>query len=309
MPPLRIVFAGSPAAAVPSLDRLLASPHRVVAVVTREDSPFGRRGVLTPTQVGARARHAGVETVKTDRFDAHSTAWIADLEPDVGVVVAYGGLVPEPLLAVPRLGWINLHFSLLPRWRGAAPVHHAILAGDAVTGVTVFRLVAALDAGPIIAERTEPIGAFATSGALLERLAEVGAELLLEAVDALAAGTASEREQSGEATAAPKLTAADGVIDWTGPAAAIDRRIRAVTPEPGASTVLDGERVKILEAAPAHGAAALAPGALSASGRRVLVGTGDLPLELIRVHPAGRTAMPASDWWRGRPAGARAAFG
>ena len=300
--PLRLVFAGSPTAAVPSLDALLRSRHDVVAVITREDSPVGRKRILTPTPVAARALEAGVDLIRADRLTAEVTEQVAALQPDLGVIVAYGGFVREPLLSTPRHGWINLHFSRLPRWRGAAPVQRAIIAGDDETAATVFQLVPELDAGPVFAERVEPIARFQTAGALLERLATIGAETLVEVVDAIADGTAVAVEQVGEPTLAPKLSVADGVVDWTESAAAIDRLIRGVTPEPGASTSLDGERFKLIEAAVARDAPHLAPGVVDAAAKRILVGTGDAPLELHRVQPAGRTVMAAADWWRGRSA-------
>lgn len=297
---LRIVFAGSPAAAVPSLRRLLAGPHRVVATITREDSPVGRRAVLTPTPVAAAAEQAGVPVIRADRLDDEVAAQVARLRPDLGVIVAYGGLVREPLLGTPRLGWINVHFSLLPRWRGAAPVQHAILAGDTETGACVFRLVPELDAGDVLGRVRMPIGRFQTSGVLLERLADAGASLLGDVVDALAAGTATAEPQTGVPTFAPKLSSADGVVDWSSSAVAIDRLIRAVTPEPGASTTLDGQRFKVLEAAIAPDAPRVAPGRVERLGGRVLVGTGDDPIELLRVQPAGKKPMAAADWARGR---------
>jgi methionyl-tRNA formyltransferase len=306
---LRIVFAGSPAAAVPSLSALLASRHEILAVVTREDSPVGRRSALTPTPVASRAAEAGVPVLKTDRLDAVATQAILDLRPDLGVIVAYGGLVREPLLSGPRLGWINLHFSLLPRWRGAAPVQHALLAGDRETGVSVFQLVPELDAGPVYARVAEPVGRFQTSGSLLERLTGVGADVLAGVVDALADGTAVATEQTGEPTFAGKLRTLDGRLDWTAPAAEIDRRIRAVTPEPGASTTLDGERFKIVEAIPAHDTLPLPPGHVEMYDRRVLVGTGAGLLELLRVTPFGRPKMAAGDWYRGRPRETKAVLG
>jgi len=302
VPQLRVVFAGSPDAAVPSLDALDRSGHEIAAVVSREDSPVGRRRVLTPTPVAARAEALGLPVIRADRLTPEVGESIAALRPDLGVVVAYGGLIREPLLSAPRHGWINLHFSLLPRWRGAAPVQHAIIAGDETTGVSVFRLVPALDAGPVFAERAEPIGRFQTSGTLLERLARVGAEVLVDVVDAIADGRAVAAEQEGEPTLAPKLSVADGVLDWARGAEELDRRIRGVSPEPGASTTLDGERFKVLEAAIARDVPSSAPGVVLAAGRRVLVGTADAPLELLRVQPAGRTAMAADAWWRGRPA-------
>jgi len=303
MSSLRIVFAGSPAAAVPSLEALAASEHAVELVITRPDTPQGRKGVLTPTPVAVAAEALGIPVLRTVRLAGEPTEAVQALAPDLGVIVAYGGLVREPLLSAPRLGWINLHFSLLPRWRGAAPVQHAILAGDEVTGAAVFRLVPELDAGDVLGEITEPIGHLQTAGGLLARLADSGARLLTRVVDALADGTATARPQTGEPTYAPKLELSDGAIDWTATADEVSRRIRAVTPEPGAHTTVDGVRLKVLEAAIARDAAPLAPGAIALVGKSVLVGTGSEPIQLLRVHPAGRNAMDAASWWRGRPAG------
>lgn len=297
--PLRIVYAGSPAAAVPSLRALLAGPHDVVAVVTRDDAPLGRKRVLTPTPVADAAEKAGVAVVKANRL-APVADQILALRPDLGVVVAYGGLVREPLLSAPRLGWINLHFSLLPRWRGAAPVQRAVMAGDRETGAAVFQLVPELDAGPVYGEVRRPIGAHETAGHLLASLADEGARLLVDVVDRLASGTASAVPQQGAPTLAPKLTLDDARIDWRAGADAVDARIRGVTPEPGAFTELAGERLKVLDAVPARGVAPLPAGAFDLRGGRVLVGTATDPVELVQVQPAGRRAMPAADWWRGR---------
>lgn len=296
---LRIVFAGSPAAAVPSLEALLAGPHEVVAVVTRDDAPLGRKRVLTPTPVADAAEAAGVPVLKANRIGA-----IADdldaLDPDLGVIVAYGGLVRDPVLSRPRLGWINVHFSLLPSWRGAAPVQRAIIAGDRTTGVTIFQLVPELDAGPVFAREEHAIGAHETAGHLLDRLATEGADLLTRVVDGLDAGTAAPVEQVGEVTLAPKLESADGRIDWSQSADAVDARIRGVTPEPGAFTEVDGMRLKVHDAVIAHDDPPLAPGEFALAGRRVLVGTASRPIELLEVQPAGKRAMSAADWWRGR---------
>lgn len=299
---LSLVFAGSPAAAVPSLRRLATSEHSILAVLTREDSPQGRKRVMRPTPVAQAADEFGVPTITANRLDGEATERIAALEPDLGVIVAYGGLVREPLLSTPRLGWINLHFSLLPRWRGAAPVQRAIIAGDELSGATVFRLVPELDAGDIYGTMVQPIGARETAGQLLDSLAESGAILLTEVVDALADGTARAEPQRGDVTMAPKLTLEDGRVDWSAPALVIDCLIRGVTPEPGAFTELDDARLKIHEARIARGAARLAPGEVALVERSLLVGTGSEPIELIRVQPAGRTTMTAGDWWRGRPA-------
>lgn len=299
---MRIVFAGSPAAAVPSLEALARSAHEIVAVITREDSPQGRRGTITPTPVAARAEELGVPVIRANRLSGDVVDEVIALGVDLGVIVAYGGLVREPLLSAPRLGWINLHFSLLPRWRGAAPVQHAIIAGDEVTGATVFQLVPELDAGDILGTMSAPLGKHRTSGSLLEELSGSGAELLGGVVDGLAEGTVRAKEQVGEVTYAPKLSLADGEIDWTRRAQVVHDLIRGLTPEPGSFTMVDGARLKVLEAAVAHDAPPLPPGEFELRGRTVLVGTGSAPLELLSVHPAGRKAMDAGSWWRGRPA-------
>lgn len=300
MNPLRLVFAGSPAAAVPSLEALLASNHDVVAVLTREDSPQGRKGVLTPTPVADAAGQ--VEIIKANRLAGAATQRIQQLAPDLGVIVAYGGLVREPLLSTPRLGWINLHFSLLPRWRGAAPVQRAIIAGDDLTGASVFQLVPELDAGDVYAQLTEPIGRHQTAGGLLDSLSISGAALLARVVDSLADGSATAIPQVGDVTLAPKLSLADGQLDWWQDAATVSNHIRGVTPEPGAFTTVDGARLKVLDAAVARDRARHAPGHVALDGKTLVIGTSTDPIELITVQPAGKKAMAAADWWRGRPA-------
>lgn len=304
MPPLSLVFAGSPAAAVPSLRALARSSHRVSAVLTREDSPKGRRGLLAPTPVALAADEFGIPVIRANRLAGDATDAIAALDPDLGVIVAYGGLVREPLLSTPRLGWINLHFSLLPRWRGAAPVQRAIIAGDELTGASVFQLSPELDAGDVFGQLTQPIGAFETAGHLLDSLADAGAELLLRVVDNLADGTARALRQSGDVTLAPKLTLEDGRIHWDADAGTVTNLIRGVTPEPGAFTTIDGTRVKILETTIARDRPALAPGLLLFEDKALFVGTATLPVQLVTVHPAGRKAMSGADWWRGHPADA-----
>jgi methionyl-tRNA formyltransferase len=306
--PLRIVFAGSPAAAVPSLRALAATDHEIVAVVTREDAPLGRKRVLTPTPVADAATQLGIPVLKANRI-APLEARIAALRPDLGVIVAYGGLIREPLLSTPRLGWINLHFSLLPRWRGAAPVQRALIAGDTVTGAAVFQLVAELDAGPVFASLEYAIGRNQTAGHLLDVLADRGAGLLTTVVADLDAGTAHPVAQTGDVTLAPKLELDDGRLDWSRPAAELDARIRGTTPEPGAFALLDpstgsgqrgSERLKVLDAAIAHSGAALAPGEFDLRAGQLLVGTATDPLHLVTVQPAGKRPMAAADWWRGR---------
>ncbi len=297
---MRLVFAGTPEPAVPALRRLAASDHDLAGVITRRDAPLGRKRVLTPSPVAAAAEELGLHAMRADRLDADATERITALRPDLGVIVAYGGLVREPLLSAPRHGWINLHFSLLPRWRGAAPVQHALIAGDAETGASVFRLVAELDAGDVYAERAQPIPDEATAGDLLAALAEDGAELLLSVIDAIAAGTAVARPQVGEPTYAGKLGDDDGAVRWTEPQTAVLGRIRGVTPEPGAHTTVDGARVKVLAANAAPGdAPALAPGRMALHRRDLLVGTATAPVVLATVQPAGKGPMRAADWWRG----------
>ena len=298
---MRIVFAGTPAPAVIALDRLAATHHEVGLVVTRPAAFLGRKRVLTPSPVAERAAELGLPVLPATRLGSAETAAIAAAEPDLGVIVAYGGLVRSPLLETPRFGWINVHFSLLPRWRGAAPVQRAVIAGDDVTGVSVFRLDAGLDTGPLFAQRSTSIGALETAGNLLERLARIGADVLAGVVDDIAAGTAVAEPQSGAATLAPKLELVDGRIDWSEDAGSVLARIRGVTPEPGAFTDVAGAgtRLKVLEAAQGYEAASLAPGVLLALGGRVLVGTGDRPVELVTVLPAGRARMPAAAWARG----------
>jgi methionyl-tRNA formyltransferase len=306
---MRIVFAGSPAAAVPSLEAL-AARHEIAAVVTRAASPQGRKRVLTPTPVAAAAEALGLTVIEANRLDETATERIAALEPELAVVVAYGGLVREPLLSLPPHGWINLHFSLLPDYRGAAPVQRALIDGHGVTGVSVFRLVPELDAGPVVRMREAEIPEGATAGMLLAHLAEVGARELVESVDAIADGTAVFEEQTGAPTFAPKLTLADGALDFTQTAPALLARFRGVTPEPGAHAMLhtaegESERVKLLALA-RSGAEPLAPGEVVLAGRTAVVGTGSTPLEVIEVQPAGKRPMAGADWLRGR--GGTAAF-
>jgi methionyl-tRNA formyltransferase len=297
---MRLVFAGTPAPAVPSLRRLAASAHDIAAVVTRRDAPVGRKRVLTPSPVAAAAEELGLPVIRADRLDEDATGRIAALAPDLGVIVAYGGLVREPLLSTPAHGWINLHFSLLPRWRGAAPVQHALIAGDAQTGASVFQLVPELDAGDVFGELAVDIPGGATAGDLLASLAEDGAGLLAEVVDAIDGGAAVARPQEGEVTYAGKLGDEDGRIRWDEPAPAVLGRIRGVTPEPGAHTTIEGARFKVLAVAEAPaGAPALAPGTLALHGKQVLAGTGSTPIVLDTVQPAGKGAMRAADWWRG----------
>ncbi|WP_314145897.1 methionyl-tRNA formyltransferase [uncultured Leifsonia sp.] len=294
---MRLVFAGTPAVAVPAL-RSLAERFEIAAVITREDAPLGRKRVLTPSPVAAAAAELGLTVIKANRLREEVTERVAALRPDLGVIVAYGGLVREPLLSTPRLGWVNLHFSLLPRWRGAAPVQHALIAGDHETGAAVFQLVPELDAGAVFAETRRAVGPDETAGELLESLAVSGSALLTETVAALDAGTAVAHEQTGRPTLAPKLTIDDARLDLSHPVDRVYARFRGVTPEPGAWVLLGADRFKIHAARPSA-ADPLPAGTVAADGKRILAGTGSRPLELLTVQPAGRKPMSAADWWRG----------
>ncbi|TDW50490.1 methionyl-tRNA formyltransferase [Curtobacterium sp. PhB42] len=301
---MRLVVAGSPAAAVPTLRRLAASDHEIAAVLTRPPTPQGRKRVLTPTPVAQVAAELGLPVIEASRVDDDVTARIADLDVDLGVIVAYGALLRRPALDAPRLGWVNLHFSDLPAYRGAAPVQRAVMAGDTRTAASVFQLVEALDAGPVFAADPFEIDPEATAGEVLAAMAESGAETVARVVDAIAAGTAVATEQTGEPTLAPKTTIDDGRIDFGAPAAVVHARLRGVTPEPGAYAHLGETRVKLLRSnrltgGPADPAPQLAPGALALHGGRLLVGTGDTPLALLEVQPAGKKAMGAAAWARG----------
>jgi methionyl-tRNA formyltransferase len=296
---VRLVFAGTPAPAVPSLEALLASRHEVAAVVTRPDAPAGRGRTLRPSPVRERAEAAGLEVLTPDHpRDEAFRARLRELAPDCCPVVAYGALVPQPVLDVPVHGWVNLHFSLLPAWRGAAPVQHAVLHGDEVTGATTFRLEAGMDTGPVYGVTTEQIRPTDTSGDLLERLAHAGAGLLVATLDGIEDGVLVPVPQPSDGVShAPKITAADARVDWTAPAVRVDRLVRACTPAPGAWTTLRDRRVKLGPVTVTD--EVLAPGEV-ADG---LVGTATTAVHLGQVRPEGKGDMPAADWLRGlRPA-------
>ena len=286
--------------AVPSLDALVAAGFDVVAVLTRPDAPLGRKRILTPSPVAARAAELGIRIIHAAKVDAAVTEEIAAAAPDVAAIVAYGGLIPRPALDIPRHGWINLHFSLLPAWRGAAPVQRSLIAGDDVTGAVTFLLEEGLDTGPVFGTLTEAVRPDDTAGALLERLSHSGAVLLTQTLSAVDAGKAAAVPQHGDVSLAPKLTLDDGRLDWQQPALAIGRRARGVTPEPGAWTTLDGQRVKLEPVILRPGGGALKPGHLALDGKSVLVGTGSHPVELTRVQPSGKKMMTAADWARGQ---------
>jgi len=296
---VRVLFAGTPAVAVPSLNALVEAGFDVVAVLTRPDAPIGRKRVLTPSPVAARATELGIEVIHAARIDAETTARISAVSPDVAAIVAYGGLVPAAALGIPPHGWINLHFSLLPAWRGAAPVQRAVMAGDDVTGAVTFQLEEGLDTGPVFGTLTETVGPEDTAGELLERLSHSGAVLLAQTLSAIDAGKAAAVPQSGEVSLAPKLTLDDGRLDWEHPALALGRQARGVTPEPGAWTVMDGQRIKLAPVRLRPDVSGLAPGSVSLQGKSVLVGTGSHAVELTRIQPAGKKMMAAADWARG----------
>ncbi len=300
---MRVVFAGTPDVALPSLDAIVASQHDLVGVLTRPDAPAGRGRRLEPSPVRVRAEDLGVPvlTPASLKDPAFLTA-LRDLAPEACPVVAYGNLVPPTALEIPTYGWINLHFSLLPAWRGAAPVQRAIMAGDEVTGATTFRLERGLDTGPVFGVMTETIRPTDTSGDLLARLSEAGAGLLVATLDGIAASDLVARPQPLEGVSlAPKIEVQDARIDWRTPAMAIDRLVRGCTPAPGAWTTFRGDRLKVapLTIAPLDETVELPAGVLHVTKRDVFVGTGTQPVRLGVVQAHGKKPMPAADWARG----------
>ena len=309
---MRLVFAGTPQAALPALDALLASRHEVAAVVTRPDAAAGRGLHQAPSPVAERAAQAGVEVLKPAQVrDEEFLTRLRAIAPDCCPVTAYGALLPQIALDIPKHGWVNLHFSLLPAWRGAAPVQHAILHGDDLTGATTFQIVRELDAGPVYGVLTEPIKPRDTAGDLLGRLAGSGAGLLVATLDGIESGQLEARPQPAEGVSlAPKITIEDARVRWEGPALAVDRRIRACTPSPGAWTMLGEARIKLWPlatspaaagdvASPADEGGPLAPGELRVLRTSVLAGTATGPVELGDVQPPGKRRMKAADWARG----------
>lgn len=303
---MRLVFAGTPEPAAAALERLIASNHEVVAVLTRPDARKGRGRTLHPSPVKALALEHGIEVLTPESLtrDAAIRDQLVSLAPDAIPVVAYGNLIPADMLDIPRHGWVNLHFSLLPQWRGAAPVQAAIANGDTITGATTFRINEGLDTGDVLATLETEIGQTETSGELLERLAYSGADLLVETMDALAAGTATPTSQPEEGTYAHKIHPTDARVDWTQPSAIIDRTIRAHTPAPGAWTMRGEERYKLGPVTPT-GEHSLAPGEVQFGKNEVLVGTADGDARLGMIQPPGKKMMNAADWARGLAAEAK----
>jgi methionyl-tRNA formyltransferase len=304
-PPLRVVYFGTPAFAVPALEALLASPHHVLAIVTQPDRPRGRGQRVSDMPVKELALGRGLPVLQPDRLkdEAFLDAFRA-LNADIGVVAAYGKILPDAVLSVPRLGLINVHASLLPRHRGAAPIHRAIIAGDRETGVTIMRIVRELDAGPMVDRRTLPIGDDETSADLEARLARLGAERLVETMTQIAKGTAREVPQDDRlATYAPRLTKDDGAMDWTQPAPALHNLVRGLHPWPHAFSYLDQARYLIHRTRVAeHGASGAAPpgSVIEASGETLIVAAGaGTALRILEIQPEGRRAMSARDFLAG----------
>ena len=295
------MFFGTPAWAVPSLEALLGAPGvEVAAVVTNPDRPAGRGMELRPSPVKQRALEAGIEVWQPDRASAPDLARaLAAAAPEVCVVVAYGRILPSALLELPPKGFVNLHFSLLPRWRGAAPVQRAIIAGDEVTGVSVMVLTEGLDEGPVLATEEVDIAPEDTAGSLGERLAEAGAALLLKTLPAYVAGELTPVEQDhSQATYAPKLTTEEARIDWSLPARRIRDLVRGLNPAPGAWTTLRGQRLKIFEVIEDKGAPPLAPGELRLAGGLV-AGTGDAPVVIVDAQLATKRRLAGPELARG----------
>ncbi|MEU7162291.1 methionyl-tRNA formyltransferase [Streptomyces chrestomyceticus] len=299
---MRLVFAGTPEVAVPALDALIASDrHEVVAVVTRPDAPAGRGRRLVASPVAERAAEAGIEVLKPAKpRDEDFLARLREIAPDCCPVVAYGALLPRVALDIPAHGWVNLHFSLLPAWRGAAPVQHAVLAGDEVTGASTFLIEEGLDSGPVFGVVTEEVRATDTSGDLLTRLALAGAGLLAATMDGIEDGTLTPVPQPADGiTLAPKLEVEDAKVDWTAPALRVDRVVRGCAPAPGAWTVFRGERLKLMTVGSVTDRTDLAPGELAVTKKAVYAGTGSHAVELQWVQPQGKKPMRGADWARG----------
>ena len=295
---MRVLFAGTPAPAVPALEALVSSGHDVVAVLTRPDRRAGRGRTLTRSEVGVRADELGLPLLQPPTMrDAEFHARLRELELDVAAIVAYGGLIPPDALRIPRRGWVNLHFSLLPRWRGAAPVQHAIAAGDQVTGISTFELEEGLDTGPIYRQVSMDICDTDTSGVLLDRLAHLGAEQLRGTIDDIDAGAQPTPQPTDDVRFAPKVEVDDVRVDFTATAAEIDRLIRSATPAPGAWTMLGDQRLKLGPVTVTD--EQLPAGTLEVRKREVLVGTADRAVRLGDVQPPGKKAMPAADAARG----------
>jgi len=303
---MKVLFAGSPEVALPTLRALQDSGHTVVGVLTQPPAPVGRKQLLVPTAVGAFALEHGLP-VRTPRSSADVLDAVKEFSPDVAIVVAYGRILDTQALESVAGGWWNVHFSLLPRWRGAAPVQFTVLAGDTETGVTLFRIVEELDAGPVTLAVAHPVNAYDTSGTLLQKLSLVAPGLVMDFLNQGNPATASATEQIGEPTYAPKFPHHFGQLDLRMEMRELYRHFRAVTPEPGAYLIRqdNGTVVKVLSGWPDPDFHPLEPGELLKAPLGILVGTGGVPFVLERVHPAGKKPMAATDWFRGLPEGVR----
>ena len=299
---MKLVFAGTPDVALPALETLISSEHDVLAVITQPPARAGRGRELQPSPVHAVADKFGIKALYPDSI-REIDAVLRKLQPDAIPVVAYGQLIPETMLDIPAQGWINLHFSLLPEWRGAAPVQHCIWRGDAITGATTFRIDQGMDSGPILGHVTQLVDPKDTSGALLARLADTGSHLLRQTLDALEAGMITPiAQQHDQATYAPKLQKSDSRIDWQLPAIEIDRRIRAMTPKPGAwTTMVLSEHEISMSIGPVstNRDIQIDPGVICVIDKNVFVGSATYALELDRIKPPGKKFMLATDWMRG----------
>jgi methionyl-tRNA formyltransferase len=298
---MRIVFFGTPEFAVPSFRALLRERYPVVGVVTQPDRPQGRsRSTLVASPVKAEAERAGIPVLQPDRpLGDVFLAGLRHLEADLGIVVAYGHILRPSVLSLPRLGMINVHASLLPRWRGAAPIQHAILAGDPETGVSIMQMEAGLDSGPVLHRIATPIGAEETAGALAARLAELGATALVDSLSLLAAGFVKPAPQdAAAATIAPKIDRESARLDWRRDAAALARQVRAYDPAPGAWAMHDATPLKLFGAVPSDVRGE--PGCVLSAGESLVVGCGDGSLAVREVQPAGKTRLTVRDWVRGR---------
>lgn len=299
---MRVLYAGTPETAVPPLDALVHAGLDVVGVLTRNDAPRGRKRVLTASPVAQRAEELGLRVIKSGSYDEHTHEAVTSLAPDIAVVVAYGALLPRRALDALPHGWINLHFSTLPEWRGAAPVQRALMAGERTLGASIFRIEEGMDTGPVYRGFTQPVRDGDTAGSMLHTLAVEGGALLAEILPGIVDGSIMPTPQRGEPTYAAKLTLQDGRIDWSASAEAVEARVRGITPEPGAWTELNGQRVKmqgVRATADAPDGPESVPGSARLEGRTVTVACGRGRVEIDRLQPAGKKMMNAADWARG----------
>lgn len=313
---MRIIFAGTPHVAVKTLNALHDAGHDIAMVISREDAPIGRKRVLTPSPVAVRAAELGLDVLKLAQQDDRLDSLVAQSQADVGIVVAFGALLREPVLSAPRHGWLNVHFSSLPKWRGAAPVQRALMAGERTLGISIFRLDAGMDTGPILAHDTCEFPKYVTAGECLETLGRAGAVLLRETLEKISREEVHLAPQNGESSLAPKLQREDGRLDWDASADQIINTWAGTTPEPGAFTHAGDTVVKIIALTDSDAAGvslenhmsqlpALTPGQVFEHKGLVFVGTGTLPVCIRSVQPAGRNMMTAADWLRGREEGVR----